>query len=46
MCRPRRGSRIGAINLGVGDLYLDLRNVRLPVGETKLTTASTSAAYA
>ena len=25
-------------NLGVGDLFLDLRNVRLPVGETKLTT--------
>jgi hypothetical protein len=24
--------------LGVGDLFLDLRNVRLPVGETKLTT--------
>ena len=25
-------------SLGVGDLFLDLRNVRLPVGETKLTT--------
>lgn len=24
--------------LGVGDLFVDLRNVRLPVGETKLTT--------
>jgi phage shock protein PspC (stress-responsive transcriptional regulator) len=24
--------------LGIGDLFLDLRNVRLPVGETKLTT--------
>jgi hypothetical protein len=24
--------------LGVGDLFLDLRNVRLPVGETRLTT--------
>ena len=25
--------------LGVGDLFLDLRNVRLPVGETKITTS-------
>jgi phage shock protein PspC (stress-responsive transcriptional regulator) len=25
-------------SLGVGDLFLDLRNVRLPLGETKLTT--------
>jgi phage shock protein PspC (stress-responsive transcriptional regulator) len=25
-------------SLGVGDLFLDLRNVRLPVGETKLTS--------
>ena len=24
--------------LGVGDLFVDLRNIRLPVGETKLTT--------
>ncbi|HEY7603958.1 MAG TPA: PspC domain-containing protein [Gaiellaceae bacterium] len=25
-------------SLGVGDLFVDLRNIRLPVGETKLTT--------